>query len=185
MSYGEKLRTDLENLYFLHKVNRLYNSPKIIHRKSYYPQSDTRRSNYNTRTIFLQKTNPTSYFPVCIKLLKKDRNNYSYSPNRISSYSPTYSGFNNNSFANYSFKKDKHNFNYEQNRTGNRRTNDSESLKYRNMGQIIELKHSLGNPNQARNVMVNNMGRIIRFISVSPSENSNKEDLKDKANDYL
>ena len=185
MSYGKKLRTDLENLYFLHKINRLYNSPRIIHRQSYYPQTDIRRSNYNTRTIFLQKTNPVSYFPVCIKLLKKDRNNYSYSPNRISSYSPSYSRFNNNSFENYSFKKDKHNFNYEQNRTGNRRTNDSESLKYRNMGQIIELKHSLGNPNQARNVMVNNMGRINRFISISPSENSNKDDLKDKAYDYL
>ncbi len=183
--YSRRIKTDLENLHFLHRLNRIYNTPKIIHRRSYYPQSESQNANYKTRTIFLQKTSPHSYFPVQIKLLKKDRNNYSYSPNRISSYSPSYSGFNNNSFANYSFKKDKHNFNYEQNRTGNRRNNDSEILKYRNIGQINELKHSLGNPNQARNVMVNNMGRINRFISISPSQKSNKEDIRDKANDYL
>lgn len=53
------------------------------------------------------------------------------------------------------------------------------------MGQINKLKNSLGNPNQARNVMVTNIKRSNRFISISPSQKSNKEEIKDKTSDYL
>ena len=48
------------------------------------------------------------------------------------------------------------------------------------MGQINKLKNSLGNPNQARNVMVTNIKRSNRFISISPSQKSNKEKIKEK-----
>ena len=53
------------------------------------------------------------------------------------------------------------------------------------MGQINKLKNSLGNPNQARNVMVTNIKRSNRFISISPSQKSNKEEIKDKKSDHL
>ena len=43
----------------------------------------------------------------------------------------------------------------------------------------------MGNPKVARNIMINNNDRNNRFISVSPSQNSNKDDIRDKNNDYL
>ena len=184
MSYGRKLKTDLENLLLLHRINRIYNSPKTIRKLDNYADSDNNSISNYKHTIFLQRTNPVSYFPVCIKILKR-KNNYSYSPNKSIFNSPSHSRINNNSFANFSFKKGKYDFNYEQNRTRNKMNNDNDTFKYRNMGQINKLKNSLGNPKQARNVMVTNIGRSNRFISISPSQKSNKEEIKDKTSDYL
>ena len=183
-----KIKTDLENLHMLHRLNRIYNSPKTLHAPRYNPQNNSENKRYNnyTRTIVLQKTTPMAYYPVKIKLLKK--NDYSYSPEGRSYHSPSYSRFNNNSFINnYSLNKDKNNIIIENDTSKNRNYNDInniENLKYKNLGQINKLKISLGNPKDAKNVMINNNERNNRFISVSPSQNSNN-DTRDKNNDFL
>ena len=181
MSLNRKLKTDLENLNILHRINRINNSPKSIRNLNYIGQSENKNRHYKAPTIYLQKTTSISNFPVCVKLLKKNRINYSYSPSRSIFDSPSHSRFNNSTFINHSIKNDKYAFNYEKNCTKNKTNNDNETLKYRNMGQINKLKNSLGNPKLARNVMIRNN----RFISISPSQKSNKEDYKDKTNDYL
>ena len=186
-----KIKTDLENLHMLHRLNRIYNSPKTFHGPRYYQQNNSENKRYNnyTRTIVLQKTTPIAYYPVKIKLLKKNRNDYSYSPEGRSHHSPSYSRYNNNSFINNSLNKDKNNVNIENDISKNRNYNDInnniDNLKYKNLGQINKLKISLGNPKDARNIMINNNERNNRFISVSPSQNSNKDDIRDKNNDYL
>ena len=187
-----KIKTDLENLHMLHRLNRIYNSPKTLHGPRYYPQknSDNKRFNNFTRTIVLQKTTPMAYYPVKVKLIKNNRNDYSYSPEGRSFRSPSYSRYNNNSFINNSLNKEKNNINIEYDISKNRNykdinNNQIENLKYKNLGQINKLKISLGNPKDARNIMINNNDRNNRFISVSPSQNSNKDDIRDKNNDYL
>ena len=181
MSLNRKLKTDLENLNILHRINRINNSPKSIRNLNYIGQYENKNRHYKAPTIYLQKTTSISDFPVCVKLLKKNRINYSYSPSRNLLDSPSHSRFNNSTFINHSIKNDKYAFNYEKNCTKNKTNNDNEALKYRKMGQINKLKNSLGNPKLARNVMIRNN----RFISISPSQKSNKEDYKDKTNDYL
>ena len=177
-----KIKTDLENLNILHKLNRIYNSPKTIRGPSYYPISYSESKNYNNniRTIYLQKTTPISYYPVRVQIIKKNRNGNSYSPGKSGYYSPSHSNFNNNSFVYNNYNNDK----YVAKNKNNDINSYKENIKNKNLGQINELKNSLGNPKQAKNLIINNTGRNNRFISISPSQNSNKDDIKDKNYDY-
>ena len=183
----KKLKTDLENLRMLHRLNKIYNSPKKIPAPIYFPQSQSEKKNNNIRTIYLEKKTNNSFFPIRVKVLKKF-NDYSYSPNRSGYYSPSHSGFNNNSFV-YNSNKDK--INFEKNFSKNKNKNDinsyNENAKYnQNLIRINKLKNSLGNPKQARNVMINDNDRNNRFISISPSQNTNKDDINNNKNkDYL
>ena len=178
----KKIKTDLENLNILHRINRISNSPKYIRNLNNYHELDIKRKNNNKlRTIFLQKTTPISNFPVCVKVQIRNSNNHSYSPKRNLLDSSSYSKLNiDNSFTKNSSIKDKCSFNYEKNCTKNKINDDNENSIYRNIGQINKLKNSLGNPKQARNIMINNNGRKNRFTSASSSQNSNNEN-----NDYL
>ena len=182
-----RLKTDLDNLHFLYRLNKAYNSPRSINSSRYNRQSYSRNTN-NSRTIYLQRTNPISFFPVRIKLLKKDMNNYSYSPDLNIYYSPSRAGLNTNSLFRNSLNKDKQS-------PKNRRTynqiytystiTSNENDQYKNLRQINRLKNSLGNPKFARNVMDTNNLRNNRFISVSPSQNSYLDDKRDKSNEKM
>lgn len=180
-----RLKTDLDNLHFLYRLNRAYNSPRSINSSRYNRQSYSRNTN-NSRTIYLQRTNPISFFPVRIKLLKKDMNNYSYSPDLNIYYSPSRAGLNNNSLASNSLNKDKQSpkfrRTYNHMYTNNTITSN-ENDQYKNLRRIKRLKNSLGNPKFARNVMVTNNLRNNRFISGSPSQNSYLEEKRDKSNE--
>ena len=179
----KKIKTDLENLRFLHRLHKFYNSPKKIKASQYYPQSQSENKNLNnSRTIYLQRTTNNSYFPVKVRVLKKS--DYSYSPNKSGYYSPSHSGIN-NSYGFVSYNKDK--FNYSNNKNKSNIDLYNDNLKFNNnLLRINKLKNSLGNPNQARNIMINNIDRNNRFISISPSQDTtNKEDTKNKNNDYL
>lgn len=180
-----RLKTDLDNLHFLYRLNRAYNSPRSINSSRYNRQSYSRNTN-NSRTIYLQRTNPISFFPVRIKLLKKDMNNYSYSPDLNIYYSPSRAGLNNNSLARNSLNKDKQSpkfrRTYNHMYTNNTITSN-ENDQYKNLRRIKRLKNSLGNPKFARNVMVTNNLRNNRFISGSPSQNSYLEEKRDKSNE--
>ena len=183
MKNYRKIKTDLQNLHILHRLNRIYNSPKTIRGPIYYQKSNSETKNYknNTRTIYLQKTTPNSYYPVKVQIQKKYRNDYSYSPDRRSGYSPSNSGFNNNSFIYNNLNNEKY---VAKDRNYQDINSYKENIKNKNLGRINELKNSLGNPNQARNIMVNNNGRKNRFITISPSHNSLKDEIKDlKYND--
>ena len=188
-----KIKTDMENLHFLNRLNRIYNSPKTLRGPIYYDRSHSgnRSLNNTTRTIYLQKTTPISYYPVKLQIFKKGPNDSSYSPERRSYlFSPSYSGYNNRSFAVSPIRSETNNYNYDLNTSNIRKYNERNTynsnmdLSYRNMGRIRELKNSLGNPKEARNIMINNIDRTNRFISISPSHNSYKDDLRDN-NDYL
>ena len=188
-----RIKTDLDQLQMLYRINRFYNSPRTVRSSDYNPHSYNRSTN-NSRTIYLQKTNPISFFPLTIKLVKKGGYNYSYSPQNRYYYSPSHSDYNNNSYAYYPTKGFKKKYYFEKttpkNRiynnkyTNNTYTNNDNLMNNRNLRQINKLKDSLGNPNQARNVMINNNIRNNRFISVSPSQNSNNDSKRDKNNDY-
>ena len=175
----KKIKTDMENLRFLHRLNKFYNSPKVIHGVRYYPNHQSIKNNYNnnTRTIYLQKSTPISFYPVKIKIFKKGQNDYSYSPESNNNYSPSRSGNNNISFENKSLNKDRNNLarNYSKNRNLSD-INSYENINYnKNIRQINYLKNSLGNPKQAKNLIINNNERKNRFITISPIHNSNKD----------
>ena len=140
-----RLKTDLDNLHFLYRLNKAYNSPRSINSSRYNRQSYSRNTN-NSRTIYLQRTNPISFFPVRIKLLKKDMNNYSYSPDLNIYYSPSRAGLNNNSLFRNSLNKDKQSsknrITYNQIYTYSTITSN-ENDQYKNLRQINRLKNSL------------------------------------------
>lgn len=182
-----KLTTDLDNLHFLYRLNKVYNSPRSINSSRYNRQSYSRNTN-NSRTIYLERKNPISFFPVRIKLLKKDMNNYSYSPDLNIYYSPSRGGLNNNSLARNSLNKDRPshlNRRTYNNIYTNNTINSTENEQYKNLRRIKRLKNSLGNPKFARNIMDTNNLRNNRFISVSPSQNSYLEDKRDKSNEQM
>jgi len=182
-----RLKTDLDNLHFLYRLNRAYNSPRSINSSRYNRQSYSRNTN-NSRTIYLQRTNPISFFPVRIKLLKKDMYNYSYSPELNIYYSPSRAGLNSNSLDRNSLNKVKqtpqNRRTYNQVYTNNTITSN-ENDQYRNLRRIKRLKNSLGNPKFAKNVMDTNNLRNNRFVSVSPSQNSYQEERREKSNEQM
>ena len=191
MRINRKIKTDIENLRILHSLNRINNSPRNMHHPkiNFYDQSpsNNKKFNINTRTIFLQKTTNNSYFPVKVEILKTRQNGISYSPASRSINSRSHSRFYNNSFAYNSIEVDNNNnFNLENNIPNNRNSFDintsQEIMKNKNINQIKKLKNSLGNPKEARNLMINNMGRNNRFTSASPSENSMRDTMKEKNN---
>ena len=182
-----RLKTDLDNLHFLYRLNKAYNSPRSINSSRYNRQSYSRNTN-NSRTIYLQRTNPISFFPVRIKLLKKDTYNYSYSPDLNIYYSPSRAGLNNNSLARNSLNKDKQSPQFRRTYNHaftNNTINSNENDQYKNLRRIKRLKNSLGNPKFARNVMDINNLRNNRFTSSSPSQNSYLEDKRDKSNEQM
>ena len=185
--YKRRPKTDLEQLQFLHQLNRVSNSPRNVINQPYNHKLYKEKTN-NNRTIYLEKTNPISIFPIGVKLLKRTRNDFSISPEPNLYHS--FIGYDNNSFSFISNNKNKYNNNYEktppQRRTLNiRLTKNDENEKYIDVKQINKLKNSLGNPKQARNMIVNNNIRNNRFIADSPGDIPFKENIKNKSDDLL
>ena len=186
-----RMKTNLEQYQMQDRHNRFYYSPRNIGNSNYNPHSYNRSTNSN-RTIYLQKSDPISFFPITIKLIKKDGYNSSFSPQSINYYSPSDSINNNNSYAYYPIKGFRKKYYLEKTPPNNRRYNNKynkyiyndNSRNNRNLSQINRLKNSLGNPNQARNVMIKNNVRNNRYISVSPSQNSYIDSRRDKINNY-
>ena len=55
MSYGKKLKTDLENLLLLHRINKIYNSPKRISKLDNYLDSENISTSNYRHTIFYKE----------------------------------------------------------------------------------------------------------------------------------
>ena len=186
--YKKGPKTDLEQLQFLHGLNKVSkNYTRNAHKQPYNLEMYGPNEN-NNRTIYLERTNPISIFPIGVKLLKKSRKDFSISPEPNIYHS--FIGYDNNSFSFNSNNKNKYNNNFEktppQRNTYNiRLTNNDENEKYIDARQINKLKHSLGNPKQARNIIVNNNIRNNRFIADSPGDILFKDNIKNKSDDLL
>lgn len=93
MSKKIKIPSDIEKLRLLNKLGKIY-SPNKLNRTNnpYHSYSYTKN---NAQTVYLQRTNPNSFYPRKIKLLKKKNNINSTSPN---SFERAKIDTNNNSF---------------------------------------------------------------------------------------
>ena len=181
--YKKRPKTDLEQLQFLHRLNKVSNYPRKDLNQPYNMEP------YNNRTIYLEKTNPISILPIGVKLLKKSRKDFSISPEPNIYHS--FIGFDNNSFS-FNSNNNQNNYNNYYDKTSPQRntiniriTNNDENEKYEDVRQIKKLKNSLGNPQQARNIIVNNNIRNNRFIEDSPGDASFKDNIKNKSDDLL
>ena len=124
MKQKKKLLSDIEKLNLLNKLVKIHNTSKN-NRTNYHKLSNSSSRNKNLKTVYLQKTNPSSFKPYYIKLIKKDREVNSLSPN--------------------SFR----NSNIEMNNNNNLNNSYDFIYQNKNLNKINELKNSLGNPKYA------------------------------------
>ena len=142
MKQKKKLLSDIEKLNLLNKLVKIHNTSKN-NRTNYHKLSNSSSRNKNLKTVYLQKTNPSSFKPYYIKLIKKDREVNSLSPN--------------------SFR----NSNIEMNNNNNLNNSYDFIYQNKNLNKINELKNSLGNPKYARNMMINRDLKNNKYISIS------------------
>ena len=175
MKQKKKLLSDMEKLNLLNKLVNI-NNISNQHRTNYHKFSNSSSKNKkNLKTFYLQKTNPSSLKPYFIKLIKKDIDRSSLSPNSL------------------------RNSNLEINNNYNNLNNSYDFIYQNRINKINELKNSLGNPKYARNMMINNDLKNNKYISIStiPNRsldnkhkrkyffNSNKKHIRNKSSNYF
>ena len=150
-------RTDLDNLNKLYKINKYYNSPKII--RNYH--SKERR---NSNNIILEKSSSLPYFPTNVKLLKKNYFNSPIPDQRMDTLYDSYPYKTINLF--YS----RNNEGYLRPRNHNYSTdfinNAYKRAKNKNLEKINRLNYSYEGPD-----IINEQKKNDRFITISPSFN--------------
>ena len=164
MSKKIKIPSDIEKLRLLNKLGKIY-SPNKLNRTNnpYHSYSYTKN---NAQTVYLQRTNPNSFYPRKIKLLKKKNNINSTSPN-------SFERALNNNVNNNNYRKINLDINLQ-----NKNIQKYKNSKDENIGKIYELKNSLGNPKYARNIMINRDARNNRIISVSTTPDFSRREYK-------
>ena len=176
MSKKIKIPSDIEKLRLLNKLGKIY-SPNKLNRTNnpYHSYSYTKN---NAQTVYLQRTNPNSFYPRKIKLLKKKNNINSTSPNsferaKIDTNNNSFEYFLNNNVNNNNYRKINLDINLQ-----NKNIQKYKNSKDENIGKIYELKNSLGNPKYARNIMINRDARNNRIISVSTTPDFSRREYK-------
>ena len=147
MKQKKKLLSDIEKLNLLNKLVKI-NNISNQHRTNYHKYSTSSSKNKkNLKTLYLQKTNPSPFKPYYIKLIKKDIDRSSLSPNSL------------------------RNSNIEINNNYNNLNNSYDFIYQNKISKINELKNSLGNPKYARNMMINNDLKNYKYLSISTNPN--------------
>ena len=165
---AQNYRTDLYNLCKLCRINKIYNSPKII-------TNNSNNINKSPNRIVLEKFSPYSFYPTYVRLLKK---NTFYSPiadKRMNTiYNTRHSR--NNSFLytlnNKGPSRPKiHNYSSDFANQAVNRTN------YKNLNQLNNLRYS-----DANSEPLNTELKCERLITISPSNsmNNSKYNIKPK-----
>ena len=173
MKQKKKLLSDIEKLTLLNKLAKIHNVPKQ-NRTIYQKLSNSSSRKKNLKTVYLQKTNSSLFKPHYIRLIKKDIDVNSLSPNSF------------------------YNSNVEVNNNSN--LNNSYDFIHQNkINKIYELKNSLGNPKYARNMMINSDFKNNKYLSIStiPNRsldnkhkmrylfNSNKKHMRNSSYNYF
>ena len=173
MKQKKKLLSDIEKLNLLNKLAKIHNVSKQ-NRTIYQKLSNSSSKKKNLKTVYLQKTNSSLFKPHYIRLIKKDIDVNSLSPNSF------------------------YNSNFEVNNNSN--LNNSYDFIHQNkINKIYELKNSLGNPKYARNMMINSDFKSNKYLSISiiPNRsldnkykmrylfNSNKKHIRNKSYNYF
>ena len=169
---------NIGELNILNKIYKIQISPK----KVYSNVSKNKRS----KVILLEKTSPNHY-PVYVKFVKKINDEYSKSPERkITSYNSR--PYNNFSFVNLPnrYRNSIHTEIRNSTRVNNN-PSDTFNTNNRNINtneyDVNKLKNSLQPSQQGNPVLINNDMRNNRFISISPSHSSQKDNLRKKSNE--
>ena len=173
MKQKKKLLSDIEKLNLLNKLAKIHNVSKQ-NRTIYQKLSNSSSKKKNLKTVYLQKTNSSLFKPHYIRLIKKDIDVNSLSPNSF------------------------YNSNFEVNNNSN--LNNSYDFIHQNkINKIYELKNSLGNPKYARNMMINSDFKSNKYLSIStiPNRsldnkykmrylfNSNKKHIRNRSYNYF
>ena len=173
MKQKKKLLSDIEKLNLLNKLAKIHNASKQ-NRTIYQKLSNSSSKKKNLKTVYLQKTNSSLFKPHYIRLIKKDIDVNSLSPNSF------------------------YNSNFEANNNSN--LNNSYDFIHQNkINKIYELKNSLGNPKYARNMMINSDFKSNKYLSIStiPNRsldnkykmrylfNSNKKHIRNRSYNYF
>ena len=173
MKQKKKLLSDIEKLNLLNKLAKIHNASKQ-NRTIYQKLSNSSSKKKNLKTVYLQKTNSSLFKPHYIRLIKKDIDVNSLSPNSF------------------------YNSNFEVNNNSN--LNNSYDFIHQNkINKIYELKNSLGNPKYARNMMINSDFKSNKYLSIStiPNRsldnkykmrylfNSNKKHIRNRSYNYF
>jgi hypothetical protein len=168
---------NIGQLRILNRLNEIERTPKNDYNCS---------TNKKSKIILLEKTSPYHY-PVYVKFIKKINNGNSQNPER------TINSYISREPINYSFVNDIHkNRNSTITEVSNSKINnnnnfsDTHSLNYKtnnkNENDINQLEHSLHATQKMEGSIVNTYLRNNRFISISPSHSSHKDDTKRKSN---
>ena len=172
-----KLPSDIEKLRLLNRLGKIH-SPNKLHYRTNDPYHSYSYSKNNVREVYLQRTNPNSFYPSRIRLLKKqnyknfsspnslDKNNINFKNNNLNN---SFDFIHNNAYHNNNYKKINLNVNLQRKIRNNNNNN---------LGKINELKNSLGNPKYARNIMINRDSRNNRIISISTTPDFSRTEHK-------
>ena len=96
MNNGKRILSDFEKLIILNRLCKIQNITPKKHRTKYYPhysKSSLKKEKY--KTVYLQNTNPSRFMPHRIRIIKKQREISSLSPN---SFRNSNLDYNNKSF---------------------------------------------------------------------------------------
>ena len=172
---SRRYNNDFNQLNILHKFHLLKKSPLSIHNLD----SKSKKK----KVILLEKTSPKMQFPVYVKFLKKNKNDYSQSPERSNYTYSNIGGIKNISFANLS-NKNRNSSISEVSPSKIRMSNipiENNYTNYKNESEVKKLKKYLETPSQDIDVENNDL-RNNRFITISPSQSSKKENSKKSKN---
>ena len=165
---AQNYRTDLYNLSKLCRINKIYNSPKII-------VNNSNNINKSPNKIVLEKLSPYSFYPTYVRLLKK---NTFYSPiadKRMNTIYNTRKSINNSFLYTLNGRSPLrpriHNYSSDFANQAVNRTN------YKNLNQMNNLRYS-----DANSEPLNTELKFNRFITISPSHsmNNSKTNIKPK-----
>ena len=96
MNNGKRILSDFEKLIILNRLCKIQNITPKKHRTKYYPyysKSSLKKEKY--KTVYLQNTNPSLFMPHRVRIIKKQREISSLSPN---SFRNSNLDYNNKSF---------------------------------------------------------------------------------------
>ena len=175
MNQRKRLLSDVEKLYLLNRLGKIYHQPN--QNRTNYHKNTSISPKKNFKTFYLQRTNPSS-FPLQIKLVKKERKINSLSPNSFRNLNP------NNSYEINELKNSLGNPKYARNIMIN---SDLRNNKFISVSTIPNLNNSYDNKNRIRNLLSTQKRRIrnksfnnnIHIIKTESYDNTINDEIND------
>ena len=174
MNQRKRLLSDVEKLYLLNRLGKIYYQTKQ-NRTNYHKNSSLSPKKNQLKTFYLERTNPSS-FPFQIKLIKKERKINSLSPNSIRNLNP------NNSYEINELKNSLGNPKYARNIMIN---SDLRNNKFISVSTI--LNNSYDNKHRIRHLLNSKKRRIrnksynnnIHIINTESYDNTINDEIND------